>query len=392
MNEKSTKRPKRLEDSLTNAEKDRAIQELSEQYASERSKLENTKLKLALESRKKEFWGLLAIGLLVSILAMLIITQQRTRIKQSQILHNREKEVLEANEALAQKELDHAKEALSRKQQSLEAYMQRVLEKNTLIEHLEATNHANALDWVMQQIKRKPQQLGERDILQIHDIILKGIDDYNAGEYRNVPVRISGSSVVLPNPLKVPELMLEFVKWLKKSKGIHPVELAAEAHYRLVTIHPFVDGNGRTARLLMNMILLMHGYPSAIIRKRDRLAYISSLEKAQLGGSIDDYLKIISKAVERSLDIYLKAAQGENVEESDIDQLLKIGELAKAVNESNSTIRHWTKEGLLEVAEVTKSGYQLYSQEMIQRIERIKKLKEKRFTLEEIKAELIRKK
>ena len=66
---------------------------------------------------------------------------------------------------------------------------------------------------------------------------------------------------------------------------LHPVELAAEAHYRLVTIHPFTDGNGRAARLLMNMILLMSGYPAAIIRKRDRLAYIDSLEKVQLGGS-----------------------------------------------------------------------------------------------------------
>lgn len=259
----------------------------------------------------------------------------------------------------------------------------------SLTEHLEATNHAHALDWVKEQVKRKPSSLTEKDILHIHDIILKGIDDANAGHYRSVPVRISGSAVVLPNPRKVPDLMQDFVEWLKHSGNLHPVELAAEAHYRLVTIHPFVDGNGRTARLLMNMILLMTGYPSAIIRKRDRLAYIGSLEKAQLGGSKDDYLKIIAKAVDRSLDIYLKAANGEDAEQPESDMLLKIGELAKQTGESNSTIRHWTKKGLLDVAEVTEAGYQLYAPDMIERIKQIHALKEQRLTLHEIKERLL---
>ena len=182
--------------------------------------------------------------------------------------------------------------------------------------------------------------------------------------------------------------MQEFTEWLASDPGPHPVELAAEAHYRLVTIHPFVDGNGRSARLLMNLILLMSGYPAAIIRKRDRLAYIGSLEKAQFDSSKSDYFKIISKAVDRSLDIYLKAATGEDAEPADRDQLLKIGELAKKVGEPNSTIRHWTKEGLLSVAEVTGSGYQLYAPEMIDRIKQIHALKEQRFTLQEIKDKL----
>ena len=152
----------------------------------------------------------------------------------------------------------------------------------SLLEHMEAVNHARALDWVKKQAKRRPHSLTEEDILQIQYLIMKGIDDLNAGRYRVTPVRISGSAVALPNPRKVPDLMAGFAKWLKLATGLHPVELAAEAHYRLVTIHPFTDGNGRTARLLMNMILLMSGYPAAIIRKRDRLDYIDSLEKAQL--------------------------------------------------------------------------------------------------------------
>jgi Fic family protein len=260
----------------------------------------------------------------------------------------------------------------------------------SLIEHLEATNHAHALDWVKQQVERTPASFTEKDILHIHDIILKGIDDDNAGYYRSVPVRISGSAVVLPNPVKVPDLMAGFMEWLTTESTLHPVELAAEAHYQLVTIHPFTDGNGRTARLLMNMILLMKGYPAAIIRKRDRLAYISSLEKAQLGGSKSDYLSIIAKAVDRSLDIYLKAASGESASPEESDVLLKIGELASRTGENNSTIRHWTKEGLLEVAEVTEAGYQLYASDMVERIREIHRLKAQRLTLQEIREKLWR--
>ena len=260
----------------------------------------------------------------------------------------------------------------------------------SLIEHLEALNHSHALDWVKELVRRKPGSLTEKDILHIHGTILKGIDDANAGCYRNKAVRTTGSSIVLPHPFRVPEMMAEFADWLGNAKDIHPVDLAAEAHYRLVSIHPFTDGNGLTGQLLMNMILLMTGYPEAIIRKRDRLAYIDSLEKAQLGGATDDYLKIIGKAVDRSFDIYLKAASGENVFTGDEGRYLKIGELAKQVKESNFTIRHWTKEGLLEVAEITKAGYQLYAPDMAQRIQQIHALKEQRFTLKEIKKKISR--
>tara|TARA_R110000868_G_scaffold8205_3_gene42449 strand:+ start:38734 stop:39711 length:978 start_codon:yes stop_codon:yes gene_type:complete len=254
----------------------------------------------------------------------------------------------------------------------------------SLVEHLEATNHAHALDWVHEQIKRKPQQLTEKDILHIHDVILKGIEDEHAGFYRSVPVRISGSTVVLPNPRKVPDLMTEFLNWLKESLTLHPIELAAEAHYRLVTIHPFIDGNGRTARLLMNMILLMLGYPPAIIRKQDRLAYIGALEQAQLGGSKDDYMQLIMKAVDRSLNIYLKAAKGET-EQPETEALLRIGELAKQVDETKSTIRHWTQQGLLLIADLTPAGYHLYDVAMVERIKKIQQLKQERYTLDEIK-------
>ncbi|NGX44133.1 MAG: Adenosine monophosphate-protein transferase and cysteine protease IbpA [Candidatus Anoxychlamydiales bacterium] len=258
----------------------------------------------------------------------------------------------------------------------------------SLKEHLEATNHAKAIDWIKKSSKHKISSITEKDILDIHAIILDGIDNSNSGFYRRVPVRISGSRVILPNPLKVPVLMKEFIKWLKESKKLNPIELAAEAHYRLVTIHPFIDGNGRTARLLMNWILLMQGYPIAIIKKKDRLAYINSLEKAQLGGSKNDYLDLIYIAVNSSLDIYLEALTGKKTKAISEKKEFKIGQLAKKVNESISTIRFWTKCGLLDVSQVTSSGYQLYDSSMIKRIEKIKELKTKRYTLEEIKNKL----
>lgn len=263
----------------------------------------------------------------------------------------------------------------------------------SLVEHLEATNHAKALRNVLRLAKSKTETLREIDLLDIHETILKGIDDSNAGHYRTIPVRISGAEVILPNPRKVPNLMSAFMDDITAKDDRHPVELAAEAHYQLVTIHPFVDGNGRAARLLMNLILMQQGYPPALIRTRDRLRYINSLEKAQLGGSKEDYYKIIAEAVNRSLDVYLKAISGESdtPTAAAVDkksELLRIGQLAKQTSETNSTLRFWTKEGLLQVADTTAAGYQLYDPSMVERVRRIRSLQAKRLTIREIKEAL----
>lgn len=259
----------------------------------------------------------------------------------------------------------------------------------TIQEHLEAVNHALAFDWVMQRIDTTKQDITESTILDLHQLILQKIVDNQAGRYRTVPVRIAGSTVTLPNAMKVPELMGEFASWLQKSEDDSPT-VAVDAHFKLVSIHPFVDGNGRTARLLMNLILMQAGYPPAIIRKEDRKRYISSIEKAQLGGSLADYYNLMYEAVNRSLDIYLEALEGkEQIKILEKKNVLKIGELAKLVSETVPTIRHWTKEGLLQVAEYTQGGYQLYAQGQIDVIKKIRKLQDKdRLTIAEIKNEL----
>ncbi len=103
--------------------------------------------------------------------------------------------------------------------------------------------------------------------------------------------------------------MDSFIVWLHECKDLHPVVLASEVHYRFVSIHPFIDGNGRTARLLMNLILLQVGYPAAVIKMTNRAEYILSIEKAQDTNSMDDFYKVVADAVDESLDTYLDILQ-----------------------------------------------------------------------------------
>ena len=176
----------------------------------------------------------------------------------------------------------------------------------TLNEHLEAVNHAAAIAFIQTLAHASHTQLTLRDVLEIHRIVLQRIDDANAGKLRNIAVRIAGSSTVLPNSRKVPQLMDEFMAWLQ-SNDAHPAQRAADAHLRLVTIHSFSDGNGRTARLLMNLLLLQAGYPPAIIRNEERLAYINAIEQANTANEPNAFYDIVFEAIDRSLDVYLNA-------------------------------------------------------------------------------------
>jgi len=103
--------------------------------------------------------------------------------------------------------------------------------------------------------------------------------------------------------------MKDFVDWLRGENDDHPVKIAADAHFKLVSIHPFVDDNGRTARLLMNLLLMQEGYPPALIRKEDRQAYIGAIEKGQMEDDLEDFYSVIFDAVDRSLNIYLEAVE-----------------------------------------------------------------------------------
>lgn len=265
-----------------------------------------------------------------------------------------------------------------------------MVEGKSLREHLEAINHKRALEEIRELAKKGHQFLEERDILNIHALILKGIDDTWVGRYRQVAVRISGSNVTLPNYVKVPSLMKDFVRWLQSIQGEHPVKIAADAHYKLVSIHPWVDGNGRTSRLLMNLILLQHGYLPAIIRKEERRRYLSSLEEAQLGGSRQRFYDLMIGAEDRTLDIYLSAAKGKTAPtELKEQKLLKIGQLAKAAGISASAARFYVEQGLIIPEAHSEGGFMLFNQSVVEKIKGIKKLqREERLSIVEIKRRL----
>ena len=143
----------------------------------------------------------------------------------------------------------------------------------------EATGHAKAYDFLYEISKERP--VSESDILELHRLFYSQIDKDNAGVWRKVPVFISGSHRALPAPENVPSLMAGFVKWMAENEGrLHPVEFAALVHQKFVYIHPFVDGNGRMARLLMNLALLRAGWTIAIIPPICRHDYIATLDKA----------------------------------------------------------------------------------------------------------------
>lgn len=190
---------------------------------------------------------------------------------------------------------------------------QLVIEKGLTIsgkplrEHLEAINHKEAIEFI-KDIAKNNVALTEYTLKQIHSIVLKSIDKANAGVYRNVPVLISGSRHVPPQPYLLAKLMEEYFLFYKENKDpLHPVVLAAEMHERLVTIHPFIDGNGRTSRLMMNLILLQHGYPIANIKGdyESRMKYYTALEKTQTGNDKKDFILLVIDVVKDSLERYL---------------------------------------------------------------------------------------
>lgn len=179
-------------------------------------------------------------------------------------------------------------------------------------EHLEAVNHTEAIAYVKQLVEHK-QSFTERDLLQIHRLILKSIDNKHAGVYRRVQVMITGSKHTPPPPFQITLDMERYFLWYEREKNrLHPLLLAAEMHERLVTIHPFIDGNGRTARLVMNLILLQNGYIIANIKgnNENRLRYYRALEEVQINHNKEAFHQFILQTEKESLVRYLSILQG----------------------------------------------------------------------------------
>jgi len=172
-------------------------------------------------------------------------------------------------------------------------------------EHLEAINHEKAILYLSDLVKEN-NPITEWNIKSIHQLVLKDIDDENAGRYRRENVTIKGATHIPPDYLKVPELMEKLVLNYENWNNFHPIIQAALLHGELVKIHPFVDGNGRTSRLLMNLDLMNHGYNPVIIKKEDRLEYYETLDKAHTTGNYTNFVKLITKLEIEMLRKYLK--------------------------------------------------------------------------------------
>jgi Fic family protein len=185
-------------------------------------------------------------------------------------------------------------------------------------------------------------------VRQIHKLVLTRIDDEGAGRYRNLPVRIVGTAHQPPEAWEVPHLMSDWSDWLNgQALELHPVERAALAHHRLVSIHPFIDGNGRTARLAMNLLLMREGYPPTIIMRVNRGQYYRVLAQADEGDEAP-LVNFVGRAVERSLTLYLEACTPRIGPLAPEDEWMPLREAAKATPYSQEYLSLLARKGRLE--------------------------------------------
>jgi Fic family protein len=173
----------------------------------------------------------------------------------------------------------------------------------SLRDHLEAVDHYEALLWMREQASGATP-IGESIVCELHRRIVARSQPSLAGVYSQYPRRIAGSPVVFPNPLKIPEFTGEFGAWLEAAP-LTP-SAAFDAHFRLTAIHPFGDGNGRTARLLMNLLLIRGGYPPLAIRPEDRKVYLDCLERASLAEDLAPFQTFMHERLESTLEEYLR--------------------------------------------------------------------------------------
>jgi Fic family protein len=220
----------------------------------------------------------------------------------------------------------------------------------SLRDHLEAKNHPKAIEYIESLAERN--HLCEEDVLKVHEIIFSCVLE-SAGHYRNVQVYVEGSSHVPPPAFEVPGLMNELLGWLEKNpEELRPIEVAGVFHHRFVSIHPFDDGNGRVARLLMNLLLIKHGYPLTVMKNVDRRRYYDTLAKADRE-NLKPFVNFVARCVEQSLDLYLNALEPSNQE----NKLLSLSEAAVLTPYSKEYLSLLARRGLLAATKIGKNWH-----------------------------------
>jgi Fic family protein len=192
----------------------------------------------------------------------------------------------------------------------------------SLREHFETHNHDKAIDYLY-SIVNDDYILRSIDILSLHGLVLRSIEDDFAGRIRNGGVRITGANFTPPNANKVPDLLDELIDFVNTNPlKLNDIELATVFHHKLVWIHPFFDGNGRTVRLAMNLLLMRSGFPPAIILKNDRKKYYEALNQAN-GGNYQKLTLLMCQALERTLNIYKNAMPDNYSEYQEISNIVQ---------------------------------------------------------------------
>lgn len=192
----------------------------------------------------------------------------------------------------------------------------------SLREHFEAHNHEKAIEYLYALVNSK-YILRSADILSLHQLVMRSIEDKWAGRLRNGGVRITGANFSPPNAAKVPDLLDELVDFVNENPdSCNDIELAILFHHRMAWIHPFFDGNGRCVRLAMNLLLMRKGFPPAIILKHDRKKYYEALNQAN-AGHYSKLALLMTQALERTLNIYINAMPGNRDEYEPISNIVE---------------------------------------------------------------------
>lgn len=217
----------------------------------------------------------------------------------------------------------------------------------SLREHFEVINHGEAIAYV-ERLAMRDSPILTSDIRQIHQLVLAKIDDEHAGRYRDVAVRIAGARHIPPESWELAALMDDFVQWLASLEAarLHPIEKAARAHHKFVAIHPFVDGNGRAGRLLLNLLLFKDGYPPAVIEHAARKQYYKVLDDAD-SGNYKGLVGLIARACERSLRLYLEAAKPVGTTPTKDDRWISLAEAAVGTQYSQEYLSLLSRTGKL---------------------------------------------
>ena len=226
----------------------------------------------------------------------------------------------------------------------------------SLREHFEVINHQEAIRLV-ETLALQKEPLTAFRVRQLHALVLEKIDDENAGQYRRVPVRILGAAHEPAPSWNIPALIDDWANWLQEQEGmLEPVGLAAIAHHKLVAIHPFIDGNGRTARLIMNLILMRADYPPAIIARVNRQQYYRVLAAAD-DGNPARLMNFVGRAVERSLTLYLEACKPQTAPVSTEETWMPLREAAEMVPYSQEYLSLLARTGKLEAIKRGRNWY-----------------------------------